>query len=191
MSPQGRAYLDRFHQLLSGIPDEEKLDAVREIESHIAEGIAHGRRESEVLARLGDPRKLARAYRSEYIMGRGSNRSFRDMLAMAGFYCTTGLLSIMVIPTLATIAYGFGLCTVLALLAGIIRSFGQTWISMSIYPGVEIPTQWSMAYAIVLAGITGFIAYISRKYLRKYMIFLSASYKKIMPDKAPDSDFGV
>ncbi|ASS64724.1 MULTISPECIES: DUF1700 domain-containing protein [unclassified Paenibacillus] len=191
MSPQGRAYLERFHHLLNGIPDEEKLDAVREIESHIAEGIAHGRQESEVLARLGDPRKLARAYRSEYIIGRSSSPSLRNMLVMARFYCTTGLLSIMVIPVLATVAYGFAFCAALALLAGIIRSFGQTWISMTVYPGVEVPTEWSMAYAVVLAGITGSIAYVSRKYLRKYMLFLSASYRKILPETAPHSHYGA
>ncbi|MCQ6560443.1 DUF1700 domain-containing protein [Paenibacillus mendelii] len=182
MSPNGRAYLAKLYELLHQTPEEDRLDAVREIESHIVEGIAHGQREDDILARLGDPRKLARAYRSEYLMEHRSSRSFKDVLALIGFYCTTGLLSIMVIPVLAVIAYGFGFCAILAIIAGIVRTFGATWIQMGFSPDHQLPTEWSMAFAIVVGGILGAIAFYSRKYLRAYIGFLSSRYRAVLPD---------
>ncbi|WP_088830757.1 DUF1700 domain-containing protein [Paenibacillus tyrfis] len=181
MSPKTRAYLEKLYQLLERMPEDERLDAIREIESHIAEGVAGGQSEDAILARLGDPRVLAKAYRSEYIMEKGSARSFKDVMLMAGFYCSTGLLSIMVIPVLATIAYGFGFCSVLIFIAGFIRTFGVTWIQMNLGPGIEVPTEWSMLYSTIIGGIIGGIAYLSWRGLRIYMNFLSASYKKLLP----------
>ncbi|UVI27913.1 DUF1700 domain-containing protein [Paenibacillus spongiae] len=181
MSPNGRAYLTKLYELLHKTPEEERLDAVREIESHIRDGIAGGQPEEVILARLGDPRKLARAYRSEYLVERRSSRSIKDVLAIIRFYCTDGLLSVMIIPVLATIAYGFGFCAVLSIVAGIIRSFGVTWINMSIGPGTEVPTEWSMAYAGVIGGILGVIAFYSRKYMRAYIGYLSSRYRMVLP----------
>jgi uncharacterized membrane protein len=181
MSPLARAYLEKLENELRKLPEEERLDAVREIESHIAEALRNGQSESDVLAKLGDPRKLARAYRNEHFMQMGSGRNFGDVLRMIGFYCTTGLLSVMVVPVLATIAYGFGFCAALILLAGIVRTFGVTWINMDIAPGVSVPTEWSMVYALVVGGIVGAIAYFSRKYLRKYLSFLSEQYRSALP----------
>ncbi|WP_163857367.1 DUF1700 domain-containing protein [Paenibacillus elgii] len=182
MSPKTRAYLEKLYQLLEKMPEDERLDAIREIESHIAEGMAGGQSEEAILARLGDPRVLAKAYRSEYIMEKGpAKRSFANVLTMAGFYCTTGLLSVIVIPVLATIAYGFGFCSVLIFIAGFIRTFGVTWIQMNLGPGIEVPTEWSMLYSTIVGGIVGGIAYVSWRGLRNYMNFLSASYKKVLP----------
>lgn len=100
---------------------------------------------------------------------------------MVTFYCTTGLLSVMIIPVLATIAYGFGFCAVLNLLAGVIRSFGVPWISMSLGTGYEVPYAWSIPVALLISLVIGGIAYISRKYLLIYMKFLSRQYSRMIP----------
>jgi uncharacterized membrane protein len=183
MSPKGKNYLDTFYQHLNKLPEDERRDAVLEIESHIMDGVLNGQSEDEILKKLGDSRRLAKAYRSEYIMQRKTIRSFKDVFAILGFYCTTGLLSVMIVPVLATIAYGFGLCTVLIFIAGILRTFGVPWINMDIGPNMSVPTQWSMVYSLILGGIVGGIAYISRKYLRVYLNFLSASYRQVIPEK--------
>ncbi len=47
-------YLDELRRNLRPLPEEERSDAVREIESHIAEGQADGRPTAAVLAGLGD-----------------------------------------------------------------------------------------------------------------------------------------
>jgi len=184
ITPQGKAYLDKLYHYLEKLPEAERLDAVREIESHIIEGVTNGETEGGILARLGDPRKLARAYRSERLIGSVTMRSFKDVMTLAGFYCTAGLLSVMVVPVLAVLAFGFGFCSVLIFLAGAIRSLGVTWIDMSIGPGMEVPTAWSMAVAIPVGAIIGGIAYISWRGLRKYMASLSARYRAILPVKS-------
>ncbi|CAI8762549.1 MULTISPECIES: hypothetical protein [Bacillus] len=114
-------------------------------------------------------------------MQKKSTRSVSDVFAILVFYCTTGLLSAIVVPVLATIAYGFGFCTVLIFIAGIIRSFGVVWIKMDIGPGLSIPQEWSMVLALIIGGIVGSIAYFSWKYLRIYLNFLSRSYRKVLP----------
>lgn len=181
ISPYGRAYLEKLNRYLEKLPDEERMDAVMEIESHIAEGIAKGQPEAVILSRLGDPRKLAKAYRSEHLMGHLKVKSFRDVLAQIGFYCTTGLLSVMVIPVLATIAYGFGLCAILMLIAGILRTFGATWINMGFGPGMEVPAEYSIVVSVVAGGIIGGIAFFSWIGLKKYLVFLSTQYRQSLP----------
>ncbi|MHA7966813.1 DUF1700 domain-containing protein [Paenibacillus sp. CAU 1782] len=178
MSPLGKAYLDKLYQALKMMPEEERIDAVREIESHIIEGILGGQPEAAILARLGDPRKLAKAYRSEYL-SQNASFSFKHTFGLIGFYCTTGLLSIMIVPVLATIAYGFGFCTVLILLGSFIRTFGVTWISMEIGSYV-VPTQLSLIYGVVVGGIVGGIAFVCWKMLKRYLSYVTGRHRRIL-----------
>ncbi|MDR0268124.1 HAAS domain-containing protein [Paenibacillus sp.] len=181
ISSYGRDYLEKLNKCLDKLPDEERMDAVMEIESHIAEGIANGQPERVILARLGDPRNLAKAYRSEHMSGLKGAKSIKELFAIIGFYCATGLLSVMVIPVLATVAYGFGFCTILIGIAGVLRTLGVPWINMGIAPGVEVPREFSMVYALVVGAIIGGIAYISWVGLKKYLAFLSKRYKQALP----------
>ncbi len=183
ISRYGKEYLEKLNRYLEKLPDDERMDAVMEIESHIAEGIANGVPESVILSRLGDPRKLAKAYRSERLNGLKGMKSLKDVFAVIGFYCTAGLLSVMIVPVLATVAYGFGFCAVLIVIAGILRTFGAAWINMSIGPGMEIATEYSMIYALVVGGIVGGIAFASWLGLKKYLAFLSERYRRVLPGK--------
>lgn len=178
MSPLGKAYLDKLSASLKRLPEAERLDAVREIESHIAEGTLGGQPEAAILARLGDPRKLAKAYYSEYL-SQGPSLSFKRVFGLIGFYCTTGLLSVMLVPVLATIAYGFGFCAILVLLASFLRTFGVTWISMEIGDYI-VPTQLSLIYGLAVGGVIGGIAFGSWKLLKKYLTFVSDRYSRVL-----------
>lgn len=75
METHSNDYLRRFYEALDFMPEEERVDAVREIESSIADGMAGGQPEAVILARLGNPRKLAKAYQSEYMMAGGRARA--------------------------------------------------------------------------------------------------------------------
>ena len=66
MDDAAERYLDELRRNLRPLPEEERSDAVREIESHIAEGQSDGRPTAAVLAGLGDARTLARAYVADY-----------------------------------------------------------------------------------------------------------------------------
>ena len=55
-------YLDQLSRSLHALPERDRSDAVREIASHIAESHAASQPVAVVLAGLGDPRVLARAY---------------------------------------------------------------------------------------------------------------------------------
>jgi len=61
-------YLDVLRASLTGLPEADRDDAVREIESHIALARADGLPLAAILARLGDPRALARAYETNYLL---------------------------------------------------------------------------------------------------------------------------
>lgn len=187
MGPNGKHYLAKFYEHLQYLPEEERLDAVREIESNITtDGIASGQPEAAILDRLGSPSKLAKVYQSEYITGRRWNKSVKDPWDMLKFYCTTGLLSIVIIPVLATIAYGFGFTVILVLVAGVIRSFGVPWINMNLWDGYEVPYAWSIPYALALSAVIGGIALTCRRYLFKYLAFLSREYSKLIPGAGKD-----
>src|SRR3954463_5749161 len=67
-SPSAQRYLDVLRASLIGLPEPDRDDAVREIESHIALARADGRPLAAILARLGDPRLLGRAYESNYLL---------------------------------------------------------------------------------------------------------------------------
>ena len=61
-----RRYLDELRRLLARLPDPERDDAVREIESHIVDASKSGLPLAAILARLGAPASLAQAYESDY-----------------------------------------------------------------------------------------------------------------------------
>jgi F-type H+-transporting ATPase subunit beta len=59
-------YLDELSRQLGRLPAAEREDAVREIAAHIADAQQSGTPLAAVLARLGEPGLLARAYESDY-----------------------------------------------------------------------------------------------------------------------------
>src|SRR4051794_22429804 len=61
-------YLDSLRRKLAALPLVERDDAVREIESHIAHARADGLPLAAILARLGDPDSLARAYEANFLL---------------------------------------------------------------------------------------------------------------------------
>lgn len=60
--------LDELSRLLGRLPAAEREEAVREIGSHIAEARRAGMPLAAILARLGDPTLLARAYESDFLL---------------------------------------------------------------------------------------------------------------------------
>ncbi len=99
--PLAEAYLSNFRQALRSVPEGERNDVVREIESHIAESRAGGASTADVLRQLGPAEKLARAYRAELLLSGGGGANWLARLfGIAGLLLTASIPSMVVIPVL-------------------------------------------------------------------------------------------
>jgi F0F1-type ATP synthase beta subunit len=61
-------YLDELRRYLVRLPEPEREDAVKEIDSHIAHARLAGSPLAAILARLGEAALLARAYEADYLL---------------------------------------------------------------------------------------------------------------------------
>jgi uncharacterized membrane protein len=91
-------YLARFRDGLKGAPGEERTDFVNEIDSHIAEAVAGGAQATDVLARLGPPDRLAKAYRAELMLSSGEGNLLLRFAAVIGLVITASIPSMIIIP---------------------------------------------------------------------------------------------
>lgn len=99
-NPVVRRYLDQLELGLRTLPDAERTEIVREINSHIAEAVNSGRSLAEVLERLGPADRLARAFMAESILG-GPGRPWRKWLAAAIIVAGSSAAGLFLIPFLA------------------------------------------------------------------------------------------
>jgi uncharacterized membrane protein len=184
MDDAAERYLDELRRNLRPLPEDERSDAVREIESHIAEGQADGRPTAAVLAGLGDARTLARAYVADYHMRvprGGALGSVSRFVLSSVFVSGTGLLSLFVVPMLALLIALAGLMAVVSPVLGVLRTFGVSGIVMGDSGGWQVPTLWSFPASLVLAAAFAVIAWAGYKLLRGYLWLVLAGYRKLLP----------
>jgi len=106
-NPLVERYLARFRDGLKGARSDEREEFVREIESHIAEGVARGEQAGAVLYRLGPAERLAKAYRAELTLrSRGGIWVWR-FLAVLGLVVTASIPSMIIVPLLLAMGLGF------------------------------------------------------------------------------------
>jgi uncharacterized membrane protein len=172
-------YLDELRRNLRPLPEGERSDAVREVESHIAEGQADGRPTAAVLAGLGDARTLARAYVADYhlrVLREGALESVARFALSSVFVSGSGLLSLFVVPFLV-------LLTILAVampVLGILRTFGVAGIVMGDSGGWQVPILWSFPASLVLTAAFAVLAWAGYKLLRAYLWLVLAGYRKLL-----------
>jgi Protein of unknown function (DUF1700) len=124
MDDAAERYLDELRRNLGPLPEDERSDAVREIESHIAEGQADGRPTASVLGGLGDARTLARAYVADYhlrVPRDAKLGSLSRFVLSSAFVSGTGLLSLFVVPLLALLTPLAGLLAVATPVLGVLE----------------------------------------------------------------------
>ncbi len=176
-------YLDELRRNLGPLPEAERSDAVREIESHIAEGQADGRPTEVVLAGLGDARTLARAYVADYhlrVPRGGALGSAARLVLPSVFVSGTGLLSLFVVPLLALLTALAGLLAVVSPVLGVLRTFGVPGIVMGDSGGWQVPVMWSFPASVVLAAAFAVLAWAGYKLLRAYLWLVLAGYRKLL-----------
>ena len=184
MDDAAERYLDELRRNLRALPEDERSDALREIESHIAEGQADGRPTSAVLAGLGDARTLARAYVADYhlrVPRDGALGSVSRFVLSSVFVSGTGLLSLFVIPLLALLTSLAGLLAVVTPVLGVLRTFGVPGIVMGDSGGWEVPTLWSFPASLVFAATCAILAWAGYKLLRGYLRLILAGYRRLLP----------
>lgn len=121
MEKQLNSYLEQVEKYLKPLPVSERVDIVQEIKSEMQELQAAGHTPEQILARLGEPKELARAYLGDLIAQSGGLSASR-VLALCAFYSVTGLSGLVVIPTLGICAPAFLLCGVVTPLLGAVKA---------------------------------------------------------------------
>jgi uncharacterized membrane protein len=190
MDDAAERYLDELRRNLRPLPEDERSDAVREIESHIAEGQADGRPTASVLRGLGDARTLARAYVADYhlrVPRDAKLGALSRFVLSSSFVSGTGLLSLFVVPLLALLTSLAGLLAVATPVLGVLRTFGVPGIVMGDSGGWQVPTLWSFPAALALAAIFAVLAWAGYKLLRGYLWLVLAGYRKLLPFRAASS----
>jgi uncharacterized membrane protein len=184
MDDAAERYLDELRSNLKPLPEAERSDAVREIESHIAEGQADGRPTASVLAGLGDARTLARAYVADYHLRVPRDRALGSASRFAlssAFVSGSGLLSLFVVPMLAFLTSIAGLLAIATPILGVLRTFGVPGIEMGDSGGWQVPILWSFPVALALGVAFAVLAWAGYKLLRGYLRLVLAGYRKLLP----------
>lgn len=121
MEKQLNSYLEQVEKYLKPLPVSERVDIVQEIKSEMQELQAAGHTPEQILARLGEPKEMARAYLGDLI-AQGGGFSMGRVLALCAFYSVTGLSGLFVIPVLVICAPAFLLCGVVTPLLGAVKA---------------------------------------------------------------------
>lgn len=166
------------------LPEAERVDATQEIRSHIAESQARGEPIAAVLGRLGEPSALARAYLSDYYLrteGTSPGMSRFVSIGALGLVLGTGLVSVIVVPLLATLTVVLGLAAVASPVFGILRTLGAaTWLVLGNNPGWQVPRIWSLPVLLGLGVLSGLLAWLALGLLRRYINAVLLRYRRML-----------
>lgn len=109
-------YLGQVEKNLKSFPLSERVDIIKEIKSSMSELEQEGLTNEEIIARLGEPRDLANAY-----LGIEEKEEEKENLfASITFYVLVGIISMGLLSTLASLAFGFGLGGIAMLVATLV-----------------------------------------------------------------------
>ena len=189
MNPVFKAYLADLEVALSRMKPEQRQDALREIESHFADAGAAGASPDELVARLGPPRLLAAALIADGLERSPKASPLRvwNVIGSSLFIAGTSFTSVIVVPLLATLAIGFGLIAALSPIAGVLRTFGATWIQIDVGPGRTLPSEWSIPFMLGLAVVCAGVALGAYKLLRLYLGMVTRGYRAVIGTRSASS----
>jgi len=118
-------YLTKLDKYLSILPDEEREDILKELQSHIIElQNKEGKTVDTILTQLGDPRKLAKGYLAEYINDE-SKGSKSHKIIVGIKYVMLGFTSTLVVPILTLLFVVFYAAVPIILIAGLLKTLGS------------------------------------------------------------------
>ena len=113
------SYLKKVDDQLNFIPVSDKADILSELKNTFYERLLDGQTEEEILNEMESPRELALSYMSESIT-KDQKFTWGKSLKVFTVYSAMFFSSISIIPTLATLSFGFFFSSGLCILVGVI-----------------------------------------------------------------------
>lgn len=165
-----KEYIHKLEKNLKKLPKIQREDIIAEIKQNINDGISAGEKEDVIIARLGTPKVLAKAYVREYYVENNK------ILKAIPFFVFTGISSFIMVNLFGCFMLAFGFGAAMIAFAGIARTFGATWIPMY-WGGGNLPQVYSLAFSIPFSALFVLIAFFNWRVLRKYFKFVSSRYK--------------
>ena len=179
-----RVYLTELERELRRLPEAERIDAQREIQSHVADAVAAGASVESVLDGLGSPRELARGLVAEQWVDRTSGGDVARLVLFAVFVAGGSLTTFVVVTMLGVLVVGFGLAAVASPFLGLARQLGATWVEMNL-PGGPVPTNLSLVFGVTLAVPCAAVALGAYKGLRLYLSLVAKGFRLTLGWRSP------
>ena len=171
-------YLRKVSAGLYRLPENEKNEILREIQSHIYEAESRQEPVQVVLDKLGSPLKLAQSYVNIHSIDSGS-LNFRSVLSNMAFFMSAGLSGVFVLPTLLIMTFTFLISAIGIVGYSIINLFIDLPGNIMLGDGVILTGFSAVIVALIVGAIFAILAYLSWWTLRKYLLFISQRYKKL------------
>lgn len=102
-------YLQKIERYLKPLPLSERMDILKEISSQMIELETAGLGQTEIINRLGSPKKLAKSYLDLLINDEKSVFRYK-LLAICAYYTLAGFTGVMIISILMVCAVVFIFC---------------------------------------------------------------------------------
>lgn len=113
-------YLEQIDKYLKPLAVSERVDIIKEMQSEMLELQHNGISPAQIIERLGNPKKLAKAYLGESI-SKNSHFSWRKLSAVIAFYSLAGLSGMLILPFTSICGITFMFTAILCPILGIIK----------------------------------------------------------------------
>ena len=165
MEKELNAYLGKLEKYLKPVAVSERIDIINEIKSEMQELQGNGMSAEEIIERLGDPKKLAKAYLGDILVKKRGFSLNRFLIACA-FFSVVGFSGMIVIPTLAVIAPVFVVCGAICPVIGAVKfldrilGLGLPYMeNVGIFMGASVPINPAAEFLLILfVGVLLFAA---------------------------------
>lgn len=173
------AYVAAFETEARNFGLTEARDIAVDVRSHINEAVAYGKPLTAVLDALGSPKTLARAYAVELLMQEPKRRG-PDIAKLVGLVLlgtVGGIVTLAVVPTLASLWFGFGLSGIAMIVIGALEAAGIH------YPNVELAglSPWMV---IALGPVFLALAWAAGWLLSRYVRFAGRQITRTLPKRS-------
>ena len=111
-------YLTKVNKHLKPLSIIERTDIIKEIQSTIIEMQQEGQKTEEILARLGTPKELAKAYLSN-LLDETSGFNLHRLAIIVAFYSLAGISGLFIIPILLIITPSFFVLSIITFIFSI------------------------------------------------------------------------